>query len=526
MKSPPPCRHRRPSPQPTGRSLVAIAHDLRAIDGYDENPAVTRRMVDALVRTVTGCESTRAAWRELTGTDERVGIKVTTAGGAYFATRRGVVAAAVAGLKDAGVREVIVWDKSSSALRECGFTPERLGCEVRGIDAPRGWDRAASFQAPVLGKLIRGDLLFRKRSACATSNLLSSKSHLATILSKDVPRFINIAALSDEPGCGVAGTLHSAVVGNLDNWRRFTTFGESGATAIADCYADPRLGGKCVLHILDALAVTYAGGPGANPQAAAIHKTLYASRDPVALDSLGLELLEKWRKGLRFGPIGTKAAWLRGTAIGNSEPTHMIPPPHDERPRRHRRPAPLRFALVLSHHPYPPRAIARADRPRLFARPRQRHHRRYRRRARRGAARGISPRFSAWSSAADARICLPSSATSCRLKRRAGAHRPPRGMPRTPRRDGRSRPRGDPRASWKRSSAGKRLICSVFRRVLGAPSSRCKRPLSSMNTRISWPGALVNFGRGFASSAFRNTPRTSRKRSRGSAAIMARVCSS
>lgn len=313
-----------PVAQPTGRSLVAIAHDFRAIEGFEENPAVTRRMVDALVRTVTGSDSTRAAWREIAGTDDRVGIKVNTAGGQYFATRRGVVLAVISGLKDAGVREIIVWDKSSAALRECGFTPERLGCEVRGIDPPRGWDREASFQAPVLGKLIWGDLLFAAKVNLRDDGLLSSKSHLATILSKEVPRFINIPALSDEPGCGVSGALHSAVVGNLDNWRRFTTFGESGATAIADCYADPRLGGKCVLHILDALAVTYAGGPGPNPQNSAIHNTLYASRDPVALDSIGLELLEKWRKSSRLGPIGTKAAWLRGTNVGNSEETMMI----------------------------------------------------------------------------------------------------------------------------------------------------------------------------------------------------------
>jgi hypothetical protein len=326
---PAPAQPAPPVAQPTGRSLVAIARDFRAMDGYDENPAVTRRMVDALVRTVTGTNSTRAAWRELAGTDGRVGIKVTTAGGRYFATRRGVVAAAVAGLKDAGVREIIVWDKNAAALRECGFTPERLGCEVRAIDPPRGWDRDASFQAPVLGKLIWGDLLFSEKVntrdiSKREDSLLSSKSHLATILSKDVPRFINIAALSDEPGCGVAGTLYSAVVGNLDNWRRFTTFGESGATAIADCYADPRLGGKCVLHILDALAVTYAGGPSPNPQNSTVHNTLYASRDPVALDSLGLDLLEKWRKMSSFGPIGIKAAWLRGTSIGNSEQTNMI----------------------------------------------------------------------------------------------------------------------------------------------------------------------------------------------------------
>ena len=299
------------------------------MDGYDENAAVTRRMVDALVRTVTGCSDTRAAWRELAGTDVRVGIKVTTAGGPYFATRRGVVAAAISGLRDAGVREVIVWDKSSAALRECGFTPQRLGCEVRGIDPPHGWDRDASFQAPVLGKLIWGDLLFSEKIhprgiGRSDESLLSSKSHLATILSREVPRFINIAALSDEPGCGVAGALHSAVVGNLDNWRRFTSYGESGATAIADCYADVRLGGKCVLHILDALAVTYAGGPGPNPQNSTIHNTLYASRDPVALDSLGLQLLEKWRARASFGKIGIKAAWLSGTPIGNSDEQMMI----------------------------------------------------------------------------------------------------------------------------------------------------------------------------------------------------------
>ena len=318
-----------PVAQPTGRSLVAIAHDSRAMDGYDEDPAVTRRMTDALVRTVTGCSDTRAAWHELAGADTRVGIKVTTAGGPYFATRRGVVAAAIAGLKDAGVSEIIVWDKSSAALRQCGFTPQRLGCEVRGTDPPRGWDRETSFQAPVLGKLIWGDLLFTEKVgargiAPENRSLLSSKSHLTSILSRDIPRFINIAALSDAPGCGIAGTLHSAVVDNLDNWRRFSTNGEGGASGIGECYADPRLGGKCVLHILDALAFTYAGGPGPNPQGAAIHDTLYASHDPVALDTLGLRLLEKWRARSNFGPIGAKAAWLRDSNAGNSDDNMMI----------------------------------------------------------------------------------------------------------------------------------------------------------------------------------------------------------
>jgi hypothetical protein len=324
VNPPPPAAPPPPVAQPTGRSVVAFARDFRAMDGLDENPVVTRRMVNAVVRTVTGRSDSRDAWRDLAGPDDRVGIKVTTAGGLYFSTRRGVVAAVVAGLKEAGVREIIVWDKNSSSLRECGFTPQRLGCEVRAIDPPRGWDREASFQAPVLGKLIWGDLLFSEKNHEGADKLLSSKSHLCSILSREVTRFINIPVLSDDPGCGVAGALHSAVVGNLDNWRRFTVFGESGAAAIADSYADERIGGKCVLHILDALAVTYAGGPGPNPYASVINNALYASRDPVALDYIGLQLLEKWRKSASFGQIGTKAAWLQGTNIGNADDKMII----------------------------------------------------------------------------------------------------------------------------------------------------------------------------------------------------------
>ena len=313
-----------PVAQATGRSVVAFAADPRAMDGLDENAGVTGRMVDALIRTITGRSDTASAWREIAGPKDRVGIKVTTAGGRYFSTRRGVVAAVVAGLKTAGVQNIIVWDRDSSTLRACGFTPQRLGCEVRGIDPPNGWDRSASFQAPVLGKLIWGDLLFKEKLTATRDSPLSSKSHLCTILSRDVTRFINIPALSDEPGCGVGGALHSAVVGNIDNWRRFTVFGESGATAIADAYADPRIAEKCVLHLLDALAVTYAGGPGPNPQNSAIHTTLYASQDPVALDSIGLRLLENWRTRANFGPIGTKAAWLQGTSIGNADEKMII----------------------------------------------------------------------------------------------------------------------------------------------------------------------------------------------------------
>ncbi len=302
-----------------GPSIVAVAFDARAVADLDEDRAVTAPLVDALVRTVTGAKDTAAAWRTLVGPEDRVGIKVTAHGGRYFGTRRGVIAAVVAGVRSAGVKEVFVWDKSAAELRAAGITAETVGCEVRAIEPPRGWDGEATVQAPCIGKLIWGDFLFAARAAQREPDLLSSKSNLASLLTRGCTKFINIPALADEAGCGVAGALHSAVIGNLDNWRRFTSFGEGGAAAIAEIYADKRIGGKCVLHILDAMVVTYAGGPGANPRYSFPHASLYASRDPVALDTIGLRLMERWRVDSGLAPIGTKAAWLQGTTVGNSD---------------------------------------------------------------------------------------------------------------------------------------------------------------------------------------------------------------
>ncbi len=309
--------------KPKGPSIVAVVRDSAAMDGFEENPRITRQMVDTVVKNATGRPTVADAWRSLATPADRVGIKVTAAGGRYFSTRRGVVAAVVEGLKLAGVPEknIFVWDRDAATLRDAGFTAERLGCEVRAIAQPKDWDREGSLSAPVLGQLNWGDAQFAERVIAVAKNegdQLSSKSHVCKLLSRDATKWINIPALSDAPGTGVHGAIYSAVVDNVDNWRRFTTAGPGGAGALPEMYADPRIGGKCVLHILDALAVTYAGGPAANPHFANPHTTLYASKDPVALDATGARLLDQWRSAENLPLLGPETAWLENSAaIGN-----------------------------------------------------------------------------------------------------------------------------------------------------------------------------------------------------------------
>lgn len=323
-----------PLPPPQQATIYSVS-DSSAIDHFDENPAITRRMTDRLILAVTGQGDVAKAWRTLVAPTDRVGIKLSTIGGRYLSSHHGVVGAIVAGLESAGVprSRIVLWDRNGSDLRAAGYLQEPNGVPIRAIDPPRGFDKDAQLSAPVLGKLIWGDLLFRGEQSVLKrvdreSERLSSESHLPTILTKEITKVINVAVLADEPGCGVAGAVYNMTVSNLDNNRRFSD--PRAAFSIPELYTDPRIGPKVVLHILDGLLAQYAAGPGFHANYAFAHGTIYASKDPVALDATALRLMEGWRKESNLPPIGKRAAWLQdaeafGAGISAEEKIEIKP---------------------------------------------------------------------------------------------------------------------------------------------------------------------------------------------------------
>jgi len=312
------CSHAPAQETPAGlppRALVYSISDPSAVTGFVENPSITRKMTDRLVLATTNRGDQKSAWQSLVGPKDVVGVKVATVGGKYFSTHRGVVESIVSGIEQAGVprSKIIVWDRSLADLREAGFVGRKGDYMVRGLDVPRGLDPKAVFFAPVFGKLIWGDLSFAtkttlKEHAAHTEDQLSAESHLPYLLTREVTKIVNVAVLSDQAGCGVAGALYNVTVPNVDNARRFTQ--GSGPTAIPDLFLDERIGPRVVLNIVDGLVAQYAGGPEFNPNYAHAHDTIYASRDPVAVDAVVLEKLEAWRKLANLPPIGKRAAWL------------------------------------------------------------------------------------------------------------------------------------------------------------------------------------------------------------------------
>jgi uncharacterized protein (DUF362 family) len=317
-----------PAPVAPAISTVFFAQDEQTLNSFQEDVERSRAMVNSVVMAVTGQNDLTRAWRTLVTPSDRVGIKISATGGRYFSTHPGIVSAIVSGLESAGVPRdrIFVWDRNTEDLKTAGYLPRKDRYDVRAIDPPRGFDRDAQLIAPVLGKLMWGDLLFAEKLNVPfgkqknEADQLSSTSHLARIVSRDLTKIINVPTLSDAPGCAIAGAIYNVTVPNVDNWRRFTQTEGSISSSPIELYADPRISGKCVLHIMDGLLAQYAGGPGFSPNYAYAHETIYASKDPVALDATALRRIEAWRVQAKLPPLTRRAAWLQDAAemgLGN-----------------------------------------------------------------------------------------------------------------------------------------------------------------------------------------------------------------
>ena len=313
-----------PAPTP---SIVYAVRNPDSIKQYKTNPHIVREMVNRLVMAVTGQSGVAKAWGSLVSPGERVGIKISAAGGELFTTHHDIVNAIVDGLAAAGHprSSIIVWDRSLGGIKEAGYRPAVDGYQVKAIAPHDGYDAKAMLSAPLAGKLVWGDFEYvgdtGKMPLFADTDATSNVSHFSKIISSEVDKVINVPVMSVSETNGIAGCIYNMTIPNIDNWRRFAQGSRFGAGSLAEIYANPLIAKKVVFNLMDGLMAQYAGGPQPQPNYAVHHGTLYASKDPVALDAIALKLLEEWRKRGSLRPVGPVAAYIDVASelgLGNS----------------------------------------------------------------------------------------------------------------------------------------------------------------------------------------------------------------
>jgi hypothetical protein len=288
------------SPDGLSRARVIVVSDPAATEAFDPRWEKVQELVDRGITYLTGKPTVAEAWRSIASTQDTIGIKVFSAPGPDSGTRPAVVAGVVTGLLKAGVRprHIIVWDKHWEDLKSAGFVKlaDRLGIRV-GASIRAGYDETNGppYDSSLLGQLVWGDLEFSRKGEG-----VGRKSFVSKLVTKEMTKIINVTPLLNRNSVGVSGNLYSLAMGSVDNTLRFENAAGRLAEAVPEIYALPVLGDRVVLNIVDALICQYQGEQQTRLHYAAALNELRLSTDPVALDVLSLQELNRQRERVKM----------------------------------------------------------------------------------------------------------------------------------------------------------------------------------------------------------------------------------
>jgi hypothetical protein len=126
---------------------------------------------------------------------------------------------------------------------------------------------------------------------------LGRRSYVSKLLTQQLTKIINVTPLLNHNSAGVSGNLYGLAVGSVDNVMRFESDPDRLASAVPEIYALAPLSDHVVLNIVDALICQYEGGErGLLHYSVALNQVRF-STDPVALDVLSMQELDKQRGG-------------------------------------------------------------------------------------------------------------------------------------------------------------------------------------------------------------------------------------
>jgi len=132
----------------------------------------------------------------------------------------------------------------------------------------------------------------------------------------DATAIIDMTMMKDHSICGFTGALKNMTHGQIVNPQDHHT--QHANPQIALLYNHPILKSRVRLHIVDAYKIIYDGGPlDKNPERRIPHGALYASTDPVALDTIGWGVIAEARKAHGMPTLehlGREPAYIRTAA--------------------------------------------------------------------------------------------------------------------------------------------------------------------------------------------------------------------
>ena len=286
--------------------VISVSDDRCIVSGKYQSEPVQAMMRRGIVE-LTGAPDWVAAWRMFVQPGEVVGIKLNPVSLPWVISSPVVVREIIAGLESAGIRrkDIVIYDRYKSQFLEAGFdkwVPE-------GVRSAWATDYDDPTQQRIDGydpdhwmdmQLTQPGFTFEDERA--------RRSYAATFITRDVDKLVNLCLPKHHQSAGLTIALKNLSHGLVNNVFRSHSSEMLNACGmfIPTAVSIPVIRDKTVLHICDGVQGLYHGGPILKEESRKFvweHKRMYFSTDPVAMDKIGWEVLDKKRVAMGMKPL-------------------------------------------------------------------------------------------------------------------------------------------------------------------------------------------------------------------------------
>lgn len=236
---------------------------------------VLKDMLGSAIKELSGENQVNDAWKQYFDEDETVGIKINTLAGLRMTTHQELTYLIADSLADIGIdpENIIIWDKADRDLRSAGYEIKKDGNGYRCYGTNEDYSR----------------LTIHQNIASRFSLILEQCSSL-----------VNVPVLKHHGLAGVTISLKNWF-GAINNPNKYHD--DECDPFIADVNHVPILREKQRLTICDALMAQYESGPSYRRKYAWNFNGLILATDPVALDTVGLQIIDDKRKENGLKPL-------------------------------------------------------------------------------------------------------------------------------------------------------------------------------------------------------------------------------
>ena len=259
-----------------GKSTVVI---VRSNKLSNPDRTLIKQMLDVAVPEALGVASADIAWKKLFKPNDTIGIKVNCIA-ARVSSHPQLAYAIADSLIFAGIPadQIIIWDREDRELESAGYT---LNMDGPGIKCYGTKPRVGYGEDLV----VTGSL----------------GSRFSRIITRQCTAAVNVPVLKDHNIAGLSLSLKN-YFGAIENPNKFHR--TNCDPYVADLNMYPPIREKNKLIICDAITALYEGGPtDCRPQYMWNYNGLIIGTDPVAVDQIGLMLLEEKRASEGLPPL-------------------------------------------------------------------------------------------------------------------------------------------------------------------------------------------------------------------------------